>query len=116
MSKKDKEDIAVAEASEVTKDKAPETSAEVLDSAVSQVNAEATEKEEPYIYLGPTIYGVATKGTIYNNGLPKELTDAMEKDKYISSLVVKISEANYVRAEIRKTGSAYNLFYNRIKK
>lgn len=112
MSKKNKEILEATE--EIVEAVEKEQATEVAES--TELAVEVVENKEPVIYLGPTLYGVATKGTIYNNGLPEELTNAIKENPIIGSLIVKISEANYVRAELKRNGSAYSIFYDRIKK
>lgn len=61
------------------------------------VKTEKTVKKELRIYIGPTIPGVATANTVYNNGLSVELEEAIKKQPVIGSLVVyvrRLAEAN----------------------
>ena len=49
------------------------------------------EKAVPHlqVYAGPTIPKVVAHGTIYNNGLPKQLADEIQKCPAIASLIVE---------------------------
>lgn len=82
----------------------------------AKTETKATEKEakaETLVYVGPTIPGVASHSTIYNNGLPKELTDAQEKEPAFKALVVPLSALTNALGEINgKTGATY-VFYKK---
>ncbi len=82
----------------------------------TKTETKATEKEtkaEKVVYVGPTIPGVASHNTIYNNGLPKELTDAQDKEPAFKALVVPLSALSNALREINgKTGATY-VFYEK---
>lgn len=68
------------------------------------------------VYIGPTIPGVATHGTIYNNGPSRELEEAMKKEPAFKGLLVPVDKLANASAEIeRKDGAAY-VFYQQAMK
>ncbi len=78
------------------------------------VAARDTAKKEAVIYIGPSIKGLVSTGTIYNNGIPNNLELEMEKQPAIKNLVVPVSELSGVRKELRVPGSALAVIYNKI--
>ena len=48
------------------------------------------------VYIGPTIPGVATHGTIYNNGPSRELEEAMKKEPAFKGLLVPVDKLSVV--------------------
>lgn len=75
--------------------------------------ARASAKPETVVYVGPSILGVAYHNTVYNNGLPQELQDAIEKEPAFRNLLVPISQLSAVGNDIaNKRGAAY-IFYEK---
>lgn len=75
--------------------------------------AKASAKPETVVYVGPSILGVAYHNTVYNNGLPQELQDAIEKEPAFRNLIVPISQLSAVGNDIaNKRGAAY-IFYEK---
>lgn len=73
----------------------------------------ASAKPETVVYVGPSILGVAYHNTVYNNGLPQELQDAIEKEPAFRNLLVPISQLSAVGNDIaNKRGAAY-IFYEK---
>ena len=62
------------------------------------------------VYVGPTIIGVATRNTTYEE-LPKPLKAAIRQFPYLGNLCVPVSGLAGALAQInRKQGSIYNLY------
>ena len=62
------------------------------------------------LYGGPTIIGVATRNTTYEE-LPKPLKAAIRQFPYLGNLCVPVSGLAAALAQInRKQGSIYNLY------
>ena len=62
------------------------------------------------VYVGPTIIGVATRNTTYEE-LPKPLKAAIRQFPYLGNLCVPVSGLAAALAQInRKQGSIYNLY------
>lgn len=75
----------------------------------------ASKTVEKQIYIGPTISGIATHNTIFNNGIPAELEKAMESEKAFKNLVVPLSSLAQAKKEIEsKSGSTY-IFYKKVE-
>lgn len=71
-------------------------------------------QKEAAIYIGPSIKGLVSTGTVYNNGLPDNLKLEMEKQPAIKNLVVPVSELSGARKDLRIPGSAMSIIYNKI--
>ncbi|BBF42003.1 hypothetical protein lbkm_0685 [Lachnospiraceae bacterium KM106-2] len=65
---------------------------------------------ETKVYVGPTIPGVVTEGTIYNNGIPEVLDAVAKEEPAINSLIVKISYLAKARNELKNNGPM-SIFY-----
>lgn len=68
--------------------------------------------KEAKIYLGPSFSG-AVEGTVYNNGLPPALEEAVKKMPAIGELAVPISRAAEAMKELAKPDSAMRKFYQK---
>ena len=62
------------------------------------------------VYVGPTIVGVATRNTVYEE-IPDALQTAIQTAPYLSDLCVPISELASAMEQIRhETGAIYTLY------
>ncbi len=52
------------------------------------------------VYVGPTIPGVVKANTIFRNGLPAALSERMEQDGAVKSLVIPLEDWPRVRLEL----------------
>ena len=69
------------------------------------------EQVETLAYVGPTIVGVASHSTIFNNGLPDSLKLAMEKESAFRGLVIPINKLASALKEIdTKSGATFSLY------
>lgn len=66
------------------------------------------------IYVGPTILGVATRNTTYDQ-IPASIIEAAENAPYLASLCVSVSELPEAMRQIRAKEGAYWAFYNMAK-
>ena len=86
--------------------------------AVGSVLAEASEpgKKERVqrIYLGPNLKGVL-RGTVFLNGLPPALEEAIRKVPVVAELVVPVRNIRQVNRELANPDSALSRFYRAIK-
>lgn len=79
--------------------------------ASKTTQAKAATKPETVVYIGPSILGVANHNTVYNNGLPQELQDAIEKEPAFKNLLVPISQLAAAGNDIaNKRGAAYTFY------
>ena len=76
-----------------------------------------TKQEEQVVkqlaYIGPTIQGVVTRGTIFSNGLPKALEEELKDKPFLNGLVVPVSHLASAQAELKKEESPINIFYKK---
>lgn len=73
--------------------------------------AKAAATPETVVYVGPSILGVANRNTVYNNGLPQELQDAIKKEPAFKNLLVPISQLSAAGSDIaNKRGAAYTFY------
>jgi len=79
---------------------------------VSNISKAKTTKT--VIYLGPTIRGVAAKGTIYKNGIPDSLKEAKDKDRRLGELIIDIDGLPDAMNELRKKDSRLSMVYKSI--
>lgn len=88
------------------------------------VSKSDTEKEEitikknkktTVVYIGPTIENVVSKNIFFNNGIPKYLSDEINKQPLISNLIVPIDKLAAARSELRNPKSALSIVYEKIK-
>nr|DAO39123.1 MAG TPA: hypothetical protein [Caudoviricetes sp.] len=69
------------------------------------------QAEKILMYVGPTIVGVASHGTVLNNGLTESLKATIEKEPAIRGLLIPIENAAAALREIdTKTGATYSLY------
>lgn len=69
------------------------------------------QAEKVLMYVGPTIVGVASHGTVLNNGLTESLKAAIEKEPAIRGLLIPIESAAVALREIdTKTGVTFSLY------
>lgn len=75
--------------------------------AAAAPTAESTKK---FVYVGPTILGVATRNTVYGEK-PKGLERAIKAAPYIAGLCIPISRLADATSQIsRKQGGFYTLY------
>lgn len=72
--------------------------------------APAAESTQKFVYVGPTILGVATRNTVYGE-MPKGLERAIKAAPYLTGLCVSIPRLADATAQIsRKQGGFYTLY------
>lgn len=67
--------------------------------------------KEPVIYIGPSIVGVATKGTVYKNGLTPQMEKAVEELPALNTLLVEIGKITQARKNLKNKESAVSICY-----
>lgn len=74
-----------------------------------------TPKEpETVVYVGPTIAGVASHVTTYNNGLPKGLKTAIEKEPAFRGLVVPLANLAKAIGDLQTKSGVTHTLYNKV--
>ena len=69
----------------------------------------------PVVYCGPTIPGVAVKFTIYTNGTPTALAEAIKKKPVLGGLVVPLDQLPEVRRQFRAGVGRYCTLYKAVQ-
>lgn len=82
---------------------------------MKKTKTEETKKTEQVIYVGPSIKNVVRQHTVYTNGLPAILEEKAKELPAIKKLVVPVSKLTEVREQLKKTGTAYSVFYAQVK-
>ena len=67
--------------------------------------------KEPVIYIGPSIVGVATKGTVYKNGLTPQMDRAVKELPALNTLLVEIGKITQARKDLKNKESAVSICY-----
>ena len=58
------------------------------------------------MYMGPTLRGVARSGSVFENGLPANLSKLAEKKPIIKNLIVPLAETVETKKAIDTEGTA----------
>ena len=67
-------------------------------------------QQNKVVYVGPTILGVATRNTVYEE-IPEGLAEAIQRRPYLSGLCVPVSGLASATAQIsRQQGGTYTLY------
>jgi hypothetical protein len=74
---------------------------------------QAKDANTAVIWLGPSIAGVATTGTVYRNGLTPQMQEAVREVPALNNLLVSVSRAVKVRSDLRNPQSAAGICYNK---
>ena len=72
--------------------------------------------KKPVIYIGPSIIGVATTGTVYNNGLTPQLEKAAKEVPSLNTLLVEVGKITQARKELKNKESAIRICYEKAEK
>lgn len=68
-----------------------------------------------YMYIGPTIPGIAVKNRTYI-GIPEKMKKRIEKDLYFANLVVKTDALIKARQSMVDPNSVINVSYQQVLK
>lgn len=87
----------------------------VTKAAVPKTKGKApTKKSGTVMYIGPSIKGVATRNTIFNNGLPKALEKAAEKMPILHSLLIPVEKLPEARRKMTERNSSIRTCYEQV--
>ena len=67
------------------------------------------------VYCGPTIPGVAVQYTVYTNGTPTALAEAIKKKPILGGLVVPLDQLPEVRRQFHAGAGRYYILYRKAK-
>lgn len=67
----------------------------------------------PAVYCGPTIPGVAVQHTVYTNGTPTALAEAIKEKPVLGSLVVPLEQLPEVRRQFHAGAGRYYTLYRK---
>ena len=68
---------------------------------------------DPVAYCGPTIPGVAVQYTVYTNGTPTALAEAIKKKPILGGLVVPLDQLPEVRRQFHAGAGRYYTLYRK---
>lgn len=88
---------------------------QIFVSRKAAATAETTAKEA-VVYVGPSLAGIATRNTTYNNGLPEGLEKYIEKKPIMAKLLVPVSKLATALKEINSGTGAYAAYYKDAQK
>lgn len=77
------------------------------------MSKKAVAKQETVVYVGPTIAGVASHNTVFNNGLPQNVQDAITKEPAFKNLLVPIGALAAATSDIANKRGATYVFYEK---
>lgn len=83
-------------------------------SAVKARSKTAMKRTEQVMYIGPSIKGVASTNTIFNNGLPDRLIQKIGEEPVIGTLIVPVKDLAEARKEINEPASAIRACYEQV--
>lgn len=66
------------------------------------------------IYIGPTIPGVVTNGTIFKDKLPKHVEEKATENKNIARLIIPVSDVLEAKKRLNVEGSVEYTAYKNI--
>lgn len=66
------------------------------------------------MYMGPTLRGVVRNGTVFENGIPKNLSRLAEKRPIINNLIVSLADTVEIKKAINTEGTAEAVSYDKI--
>lgn len=90
----------------------PVVEAEAVEEVI-EPKAEPKAKTETVVYVGPTIPGVASHNTVFNNGLTEEMKAAIEREPAFANLVVPIKRLAQAGQDIANKSGATYVFYEK---
>ncbi len=78
---------------------------------VEKQKTDQGRKQGTVLYIGPAIIGVVVPGTVYNNGLPKPLEEAVKELPSLRRLLIDPKDAGKTRKELNDPQSAISVCY-----
>lgn len=75
----------------------------------------ANKVPQQLIYIGPSIAGVVMTGTIFRNGIPKELKEIINQHPNVGYLIVPIEKLPQAIKEIGNQKGAMHILYEDVK-
>jgi len=82
-----------------------------------KADSESVAQAEVCVYLGPNIYGLASKGAVFPGGIPEALAalaPAIEKYPLVEKLVVTGGQLPKARLDVKKPGNLLHSNYVRL--
>ena len=67
----------------------------------------------PVVYCGPTVPGVAVQYTVYTNGTPAALAEAIKEKPILGGLVVPLDKLPEVRRQFHAGAGRYYTLYRK---
>lgn len=89
---------------------------EVVKASESKTKSRREEVQKAaVVYIGPSIKGVVSTGTVYNNGLPELLIKKAVEQPVLNSLIVPVSKLSEAKRELSVSGSALATIYAKVE-
>ena len=82
---------------------------------MSRETKKAEQTAGSVVYCGPTVPGVAVQYTVYTNGTPTALAEAIKKKPILGGLVVPLDQLPEVRRQFHAGAGRYYTLYQRMK-
>lgn len=74
---------------------------------------QAKKETKRVCYIGPTIHGVVSHGTVYVGGIPKVLEDEIKAEPAIGQLLIPLDRLAAVQSEVTRPTSAVAIIYKK---
>lgn len=79
--------------------------------AMKKVEPTTLPGKELMVYMGPTMIGFATHGTVFREGLPKTIENTIQQTPFLKGLFVPTTELAAAITELeQKTGIRHRLY------
>lgn len=79
--------------------------------AMKKVEPTTLPGKELMVYMGPTMIGFATHGTVFREGLPETIENTIQQAPFLKGLFVPTTELAAAITELeQKTGIRYRLY------
>ena len=73
------------------------------------------DDENAFVYVGPSIPGIAMKDTIYVNAIPEKLQSFIETNQIFKFLIIPLESFAAVFAEIKRGSGSMAALFNQAK-
>ena len=74
------------------------------------------KQKKTVIYIGPTIVGVVTQNSIFNNGIPYELEETMKEIPVVEKLIIPVESLATASQQLNKKQGILYTCYEKVKK
>lgn len=100
--------------SETVKETAKRSATATTKTTKQDAVSEKKENKKTVMYLGPSIAGVVTYGTIYNNGIPGAAKEKIKAIPVLASMFVEVDKVGDARSDFVNKNSAFSACYEKV--